>query len=584
MYTKYVYSSAQTVTNLQADLVALLTGETNVNNLSSGCDKVNTSITATTAAGWAVHDGAPPPMLNAWGLTSTLPQALTYNSIAYSSSLSRFVCVSNTIAMYSSDGVIWNNIGTFPAIMGKSVCWSPELGMFLAVGNTVANAATNIAASSPDGITWTQRTLPYTQTWTSVCWSPFLNRFVAVSSSNWNSVAYSSNGIDWYGAAIANYTWLSVCWSEELHLFVAVANANNIAYSSNGTTWNTTTAPTSFNWTNVIWGGKSGIFMATPSSGSNTSYYATSVNGVDWVMRLFPAMTNCTSLAWIPELGYFYVFTTSTTYYFSIDGITWSSGTLATANKYGVAYSYSLGILATISTDAKFEICRSSPAKILKAPVSDTANYKYAELSVGTAVLFLSAYETWDNTAHAGTNQCYNSNVIGVAALPVLIGTGGTIYVSSSARHIAVFPSTASSPIGVFETKRQSYWDTPSNGYPPYAWVTLTGPISMPRVLNSLAVDVVGLSAYSATGITSYFGALNAPTTSVPIAANKGTGNILIPLDICFPSYGYTGNISQFSKIYLTTTTLSQNQVITVDATDYIIWSYGSNRLAVKRG
>jgi len=59
MYTSYFYSASSTAANILSDVVAILTGETNVNNLSANCDKVNTVINASVrVAGWTLHDNA----------------------------------------------------------------------------------------------------------------------------------------------------------------------------------------------------------------------------------------------------------------------------------------------------------------------------------------------------------------------------------------------------------------------------------------------------------------------------------------------------------------------------------------------
>ncbi|MEO5350506.1 MAG: hypothetical protein H7836_12785 [Magnetococcus sp. YQC-3] len=62
MYCKYVTNTTATSANFQinllADLVALLTGEVTINNLSSSCDKVASSIVVDTVAGWTLHDNA----------------------------------------------------------------------------------------------------------------------------------------------------------------------------------------------------------------------------------------------------------------------------------------------------------------------------------------------------------------------------------------------------------------------------------------------------------------------------------------------------------------------------------------------
>lgn len=58
MYAVYNYQAGSTQANVLADLVKLVTGETNKANLSANCVQANTTITSTTAAGWTVWDAA----------------------------------------------------------------------------------------------------------------------------------------------------------------------------------------------------------------------------------------------------------------------------------------------------------------------------------------------------------------------------------------------------------------------------------------------------------------------------------------------------------------------------------------------
>ena len=106
----------------------------------------------------------------------------------------------------------------------RSVCWSPELGLFCAVADTGTG---NRVMTSPDGITWTTRTSAADNGWFSVCWSPELGLFCAVSlNGTGNRVMTSPDGITWTTrTSAADNQWLSVCWSPELGLFCAVANA-----------------------------------------------------------------------------------------------------------------------------------------------------------------------------------------------------------------------------------------------------------------------------------------------------------------------------------------------------------------------
>jgi len=103
-----------------------------------------------------------------------------------------------------------------------SVCWSPELRLFVAVAYSGTG---NRVMTSNDGITWTCATSAADNGWHSICWSPELCLFVAVAvTGTGNRVMTSNDGITWtLRTSAADYGWYSVCWSPELRLFVAVA-------------------------------------------------------------------------------------------------------------------------------------------------------------------------------------------------------------------------------------------------------------------------------------------------------------------------------------------------------------------------
>lgn len=57
MYAIYVYRAGTAVANILSDVTAILTGETNVANLSADCVQASSSIlTTATTAGWTLHD------------------------------------------------------------------------------------------------------------------------------------------------------------------------------------------------------------------------------------------------------------------------------------------------------------------------------------------------------------------------------------------------------------------------------------------------------------------------------------------------------------------------------------------------
>lgn len=93
----------------------------------------------------------PNPSTTAW---TTRVSGGFYNKLggAYSPSLNRAVIVGDSLgvdAMYSNDGITWNN-GVFTGSRElKAACWSAALGKFLAVGSGGSGL------SSSDGINWT---------------------------------------------------------------------------------------------------------------------------------------------------------------------------------------------------------------------------------------------------------------------------------------------------------------------------------------------------------------------------------------------------------------------------------------------
>jgi hypothetical protein len=82
--------------------------------------------------------------------------------------------------MTSPDGINWTIRTSAADNTWQSVCWSPGLGLFVAVA-TIGTSARVMTSS--DGFNWTLRTPPVDNSWRSVCWSPDLGSFVAVSSS-----------------------------------------------------------------------------------------------------------------------------------------------------------------------------------------------------------------------------------------------------------------------------------------------------------------------------------------------------------------------------------------------------------------
>ena len=172
-----------------------------------------------------------------------------------------------------------------------SVTWSPQLGLFVAVGNS--GTAKN-SAYSPDGKNWFAATtdirLVDTATnWFLVTWSPQLGLFVAVGAGGTaKNSAYSPDGKNWFAATTdirlvnTSTSWTSVTWSPQLGLFVAVGNSgptNRSAYSPDGKNWfaattDIRTVDTSTFWNSVTWSPQLGLFVAVGNGGTakNSAY------------------------------------------------------------------------------------------------------------------------------------------------------------------------------------------------------------------------------------------------------------------------------------------------------------------------
>ena len=58
MFSQYTYNAGSTLSNILSDIILILTGETNKNNLSSDCYLSGTTIWSDVAAGWTIHDAA----------------------------------------------------------------------------------------------------------------------------------------------------------------------------------------------------------------------------------------------------------------------------------------------------------------------------------------------------------------------------------------------------------------------------------------------------------------------------------------------------------------------------------------------
>lgn len=141
--------------------------------------------------------------------------------------------------IYTTNGTAWSN-GTCQAGVWRDVCWSPTLGLFVAVGEA---GGTNSIMTSPDGTTWTARTPPAGgYDWDSIVWAAALGKFIAISHSGRRAMT-STNGTSW--TATGDLGWSTdhgaIVWGDNLSTAIVInlsaADPYTVQTSLDGTTW-----------------------------------------------------------------------------------------------------------------------------------------------------------------------------------------------------------------------------------------------------------------------------------------------------------------------------------------------------------
>jgi hypothetical protein len=190
--------------------------------------------------------------------------------------------------MTSPDGTNWTARTAPEDNTWKSVTWSPQLNLFVAV----ASSGTNRVMTSSDGITWTARTSAEQNSWNSVVWSPERGQFLATSLDGTNRVMTSPDGTTWTPrvAASAN-PWSSVAWSSQLGLYTAVANSgtNRVMTSPDGITWTGNGASMDNAWNAIIWSPGINAFVAVASTGGAGTGTPRVMTGTNVVATTNPA-------------------------------------------------------------------------------------------------------------------------------------------------------------------------------------------------------------------------------------------------------------------------------------------------------
>lgn len=178
--------------------------------------------------------------------TATAGASDYFHDGLYSVDLGMHVGVGLYGAIWTSfDAIHWTRRTAAGGYVGGSfgflgLAYSSLLTLLVAVGES------GECQTSGDGSTWTKRLFsassPTMSTAWSVCWSPTLFLFVAVgeSSSTGPSIQTSPNGINWTKrtpAAGTTHACLSCSWDSNTQLFVVTGRFGEVQTSPDGINW-----------------------------------------------------------------------------------------------------------------------------------------------------------------------------------------------------------------------------------------------------------------------------------------------------------------------------------------------------------
>lgn len=289
----------------------------------------------------------------------------TWRDMCWSPELGLYVAVAQVTTgadqvMHSPDGKTWTGAVSASTLSWSGVDWSPELGLFVAVAAT-GSGGTVQAMFSSDAVTWsTAGVTTVAGLWEAVKWIADFGLFVAVSAGSTNQIMTSPDGKTWTARTTAGTAggnqWTGIAFSPSLQTIVIVGAGGASAYSNDGITWPASTpiGPGATTWFAVTWAQEIGVFAAVSTVG--TSRVMTSRDGILWVAQSASDTSSWSAIDWSSELGQFVAVATATTgtalVMSSPDGVTWTSQTAASVKAWrAVKWSPQLGIFASVANN-----------------------------------------------------------------------------------------------------------------------------------------------------------------------------------------------------------------------------------------
>jgi hypothetical protein len=160
-----------------------------------------------------------------------------------------FLVASSTMAVTTSNGIVWSSPGSAYTVNPTSAAWN---GCVFAICSTIGSAL------SWSGQYWTHTTFKGT----SMTWGSSI--FVGINSSiSTNTISYSLDGFNWNTTILPTSSyWNAITYNGSL--FAVIDNSNNLAISTNGTTWELKNLTYSASWNSIVGNAKS--FVAVSNS------------------------------------------------------------------------------------------------------------------------------------------------------------------------------------------------------------------------------------------------------------------------------------------------------------------------------
>lgn len=512
MIAKYSYKAGSArIDQIQNDIHLLITGTSNLNELSSSCDIDNSTILNTTSPEWIYNGTVKSVVYPMASNFITISGVSTFCDAFYSPTFRQWYSINywaSNSAFYihsSFDGCVITTIAKQAVTTGNTYTpYMADNGTNIAVLHGTASAIRGFY--SVDGINFLT-----SNTFTGILVTAITNHnstFVAVSSAGTSALYSTNGGINWSTATIPTGNYQAIASNGTT--ITAIGATGLCSWSTDGITWSQVgvTAPTGGTYLSVVWSGTR--FVAI---GINISAYSS--DGITWNLG---TLVNASGgkVLWDATSSLFYVMTGTNSMAVSADGVTWTyrtglSTNMTSTSKNGAYRAWAIGRhgeLQVFQTNSSTSgIVYRFNSACYKALNADGITYKHISLEFipqyqaqTYGYIGMNSYESVSNGSW--TNQSYNPVTIGNDQKLFFSG-GGIIYIFATNRYLfllsyanSLWGSTTNlSAIGCIEYAREDDWNI--SPYPCWAVINTTPTtIYSPRLKSQNAVDVTSVSSF----------------------------------------------------------------------------------------